>query len=98
MSLEIPVTFKSTICCIQDCHISFAIPSAFYDQRLKDKKTFYCPRGHPLYFIDKSEEEKLKDEVRRLEIKIDYVRSCKRRVEYARRHWKGEVTKLKKKG
>ncbi len=97
MSFEIPVLFKSITCCHIGCHISFAMSLDFYNQRLKDRNYFYCPNGHSQHFIDQTEEQKLRVEVNNLESKIEHIKSCKRRIEYSRRHWKGEVTKLKRK-
>lgn len=97
MSINLPTTYITTSCCHDGCHISFAITIEFYKQRLKDKEDFYCPRGHGQHYINETEEQKLKNEVTRLEKKVEFVRSCKRKIEYSRRHWKGEVTKLKRK-
>ena len=91
--IDILTSYQSTTCCV--CHISFAMTKDFCAARLKDKKSFYCPNGHSQFFISETEEEKLKKEVNRLENKIEDIRSCKRRIEYARRYWKGKVTKLR---
>ncbi len=97
MNIDLLTRFKTVTCCIADCLISFAVTDEFYNQRLKDKKCFYCPKGHSQYFLAETEEEKLKGEISRLEKKVDFIRSCKRQIEYSRRYWKGEATKLKRK-
>lgn len=47
------------------CHIPFAMPSRLHEDRRNDHKTFFCPNGHSQYFPGKSDEEKLKDELKR---------------------------------
>jgi hypothetical protein len=96
MSIDLLTSYKTTTCCIKDCHISFAMTDEFYNKKLKDKSYFCCPNGHSQYFITETEEEKLKKEINRLENKVEFIRNCKKTLEYSRRHWKGEVTKLKR--
>lgn len=95
MGFDLLTKYESITCCV--CHISFAMTETFYKQRFKDKGNFHCPNGHAQCFTIETEEQKLKNEVYRLERKVENIRSCKRRIEYSRRHWKGEVTKLKRK-
>ena len=104
MSIDLFTRYKTITCCHENCYVSFVMTEEFFNQKLKDKTVFYCPNGHSQYFIGeteaqklKHEAQKLKHEVVRLVKKIESVRSCKRRIEYSRRHWKGEVTKLKRK-
>lgn len=58
-------TFKASdtlvveVCC--NCHMPFAVTDEFKDDRLKDKKTFYCPAGHPQSYVGKSDEQKIRD-------------------------------------
>lgn len=45
------------------CHMAFGIPDSFCDLRQRDHKTFSCPQGHNNWYGDKSEAEKLRDEL-----------------------------------
>lgn len=62
-------TFIGTLvieeCC--NCGIAFGITQDLYQRRRDDHATFWCPKGHPQHYTGKSEAEKLREEVQRLE-------------------------------
>jgi hypothetical protein len=76
------------ICC--GCGTVFAIPNLFYEELQITHKSFYCPNGCKNHYPDKSEEDKLKDE---LEIKQDIITHLEARCN----SMKGAYTKLKNK-
>lgn len=51
------ITIHHTNCCA--CGTTLAMEDALYKQRKLDKKFFYCPNGHPQFFIAETEAEKL---------------------------------------
>ena len=53
------------------CGIEFCYPIKRYEELVKNKKTFYCPKGHSQHFTGKSELRKAKDRIIRLEKYIE---------------------------
>lgn len=49
---------KTTNC--YSCGISFGMPDDYYDYRLQDHRTFWCPNGHSQSFLAESEAAKYK--------------------------------------
>ena len=43
------------------CGMLFAFPSKIISERKADRKSFYCPAGHSMWFPGKSDEERIKD-------------------------------------
>jgi len=88
------------ICC--NCGMHFGMPNDF-DSRLRENHhTFYCPSGHPQSYLGKTEEQKLREKVQKLESKAARLRdtlnyteeqrdSADRRGAAAR----GQITKIK---
>lgn len=86
-------------CC--NCGISFAMAVDFYNMRREDHGTFYCPKGHPQFYTGKSDSEKLKDEISKLEqrnINLDHVINNKNhqilQLNYSVRAQKAAKTKI----
>lgn len=48
-------------CC--DCHMTFGVPDAFDAARREDHRRFFCPNGHGLSYYDKSEADKLREQL-----------------------------------
>jgi uncharacterized Zn finger protein (UPF0148 family) len=46
------------------CGVPFCITTEMYHQRLRDKKSFYCPNGHSQAYIGQTEVEKERDALR----------------------------------
>jgi len=50
-------------CC--NCGMAYAMTDEFQRRRRNDKKTFYCPAGHPQVYTGQTEAQKLKAELER---------------------------------
>ena len=48
-----------------ECGITFGVPDAWIRDKRENGNAFYCPNGHEQYFLGKSAEEKLKEELER---------------------------------
>ena len=81
-------------CC--NCGMTFSMPKEFDDNRRNDHEWFYCPAGHGQHYTSRSKEEILREKVVSLERVVDCKKDKLRTLEYQKRHWKGEATKLKK--
>lgn len=59
MSATMTFTGALTIlhCC--KCSMAFGVPQRFEQDRRSDHESFYCPAGHPQYFPQKSDNERL---------------------------------------
>lgn len=89
------------------CHMHFGVLPEFKEYKLKNRNnsrenTFYCPSGHPQYYIGQSEEEKLRQERDRLKQNTAYLESRlsekDERIKTARhaaRAYKGHATKIR---
>ncbi len=51
--------FTLEVCC--NCGIGFAVPDDFHRRRRADHALFYCPSGHGQHYAQKSEAEKLRE-------------------------------------
>lgn len=60
MSITTTSTTMSPMTC-GECGILFNVPHAFKQKRLEDRKTWYCPNGHPRAYIE-SEADRLRRE------------------------------------
>ncbi len=57
MTPTLTVTFWSVECF--RCGTPFALSKDFYENRIADKRSWYCPNGHRQVFIGKTDKEKL---------------------------------------
>ena len=54
--MDIEITAGFTLLSCGACGVPFWIPDALHDERKEDKKSFYCPNGHPRgYHVSVSE-------------------------------------------
>lgn len=58
-------TLSTEICC--SCGIQFAIPLSLQEKLRENHERFYCPNGHRQYYPQKSESERLREELKRKE-------------------------------
>lgn len=58
-------TVEKHTCCQKDCGIIYGLEQGFANYRRQDKRTFYCPNGHPQFFPGKTESDLLKEELAR---------------------------------
>lgn len=74
------------------CELPFAMTEDFKEERMKDKKTFYCPAGHRQVYVGLSAAQKLKNANSEAE-RLREQRDAERR---SRAALKGQITKLRK--
>ncbi|HET9678959.1 MAG TPA: helix-turn-helix transcriptional regulator [Gammaproteobacteria bacterium] len=63
--------FVTENCCT--CGIQFAMTDAFHKRRLDDKKIFYCPSGHAQHYTGKSEEQRLREQLKQQQIRANVL-------------------------
>jgi len=73
------------------CNVVYAMPKALYENRRKDHEAFFCPNGCKRYYAGDTNEEWLKKQVALLSEDV-------RCLERSRSSYKGQITKLKKRG
>ena len=61
--LEQTILARETCC---NCFMDFAMPRAMQEARRRDKKSFYCPNGHPMSYTGENQEAILRRERDRL--------------------------------
>lgn len=79
---------KMTCCC--NCGMEFGMSNTFYEERLADGKTFWCPAGHSQYFTRKERREqelerKLASKERVIRRMLDQLHDANRRLEDMRK-------------
>lgn len=93
----VSVTFAEMGCCV--CGIVFAVSRDFRDARLKDRTSWYCPLGHSQHFTEKSEVEKLREELaqktQRLQATLEWERSRVLTLDRRLSATRGLVTRIK---
>lgn len=77
-------------CC--NCGMDFGVPADFDSRRLSDKKTFFCPAGHPQSYIGKTDAQLRREAERREANALEEARIASAAAERAQR----ELTKVKK--
>lgn len=58
------------------CGVRYALTKEFITNRRQDHKTFYCPNGCATHYPQKSDKEKLQDEISKLEQRLSDERRC----------------------
>lgn len=92
-TLNANVTFVVEDCC--NCGTPFAMTKELRDRRLEDHKSFYCPNGHSQSYTGKTEAQKLREQLERMEIQRDHARDETRRARLAASAAKGQATKAR---
>ena len=54
------------------CNLTWAMTRDYDEARLKDHKSFYCPNGHAQQYLIKSDEEKLKEQLKHCRADRDF--------------------------
>jgi hypothetical protein len=62
------------------CGMPFAMTSDYQERRIQDRRTFYCPDGHPQAYTGQNHEEKIK----RLQREVELERRSRENAEMAR--------------
>lgn len=78
-----------------NCGIVFCIEDDYVSILKKEHKTFYCPNGHAQSFVGETEAEKYKRYYENSESKNERCRKHNKKIEHARRFYKGRYKKLK---
>lgn len=101
-ALDLQVSHTVIICCHEKCGIAFSVPQWWEQRRREDKTWWYCPNGHSQHFSGKTEAERLKGEVERLNKDAAYLRTrledeakTVNRLCRSRDSYKGQVTRIK---
>jgi len=88
-------------CC--NCGMSFAMTTDFKKRRRGDHDWFYCPSGHAQRYTAKSDEENLKEELRREKLERESAEASKKlaweeaeKAIRSQRAYKGQLTKTRK--
>lgn len=83
-----------------ECGVQFGMPEEYYNRRLNDRQTWYCPNGHPRTFTGPTKAERETSELRKqLEwARDDLARNRERLAQESKAHsaTKGQLTKTKK--
>jgi hypothetical protein len=108
LTINRQVRFVTETC--SSCSALFAMEEGFQKERLADKRSFYCPNGHGMSYLGKSETEKLKEQLeeerrqrQRAEQNVafwsDEAKEQRERAEHEKRRangYKGHATKITK--
>jgi uncharacterized coiled-coil protein SlyX len=86
------------------CGMTFGFSKSFYDVVKRTHEEFYCPRGHSQYYSQKTDQEKCKEEIKKLEERLASkdrtIVSLNDDLNYHKKRFngiKGQFVKLKKK-
>ncbi len=91
MTPTLTVTFWSVECF--RCGTPFALSKDFYENRIADKRSWYCPNGHQQHFIGKTDKEKLAQ----ARATITHLGDQKDAAQRSADAYKGHFTRVKKK-
>ena len=101
LTINQALSFKTVSC--YACGITFALPAEYYNDRLDDKKSWFCPNGHQQHFIGETEAQKLQKRLDAMERSRDYYQGrnthLQDQLQAAKRHaaaLKGALTKARK--
>jgi hypothetical protein len=102
-TVMIGLQFRAQTCCFAECGVTFAL-TVQHDNELRDShRAFYCPNGHRQWYSQKSEAEKLRDQLevskRREQWANDRAESQRQQAERNARRAaaaRGQVTKIKR--
>lgn len=78
------------------CAVLFAFPETLREKALADhSRRFFCPNGHNLAYLGKTEAEKLKDQLDRERDRSARLASQRDQVEASLRATRGVVTRMR---
>jgi len=80
-------------CC--RCHMFFAMSVDHQRRRREDRKMFYCPDGHELYYTGETEAQRLRRELETERRSAEWVRAERDRAVRQRNAARGQVTRIK---
>ena len=86
------------------CNVTYALTVEFNRKKREDHTNFYCPKGHPQRYPEKSDKEKLEEKLSKAQANFKHEQQCcinaheeTNAIERKLRATKGVVTKLKNK-
>lgn len=82
-------------CCREGCGCLFAMTLDMRNRRLADKKSFFCPNGHPQLFVGEKETDRLTRELETSKKDIEWQRAARLRAERQASAARGQVTKIR---
>lgn len=83
------IDFTLETCC--NCGVPFFMPTDFYKQKLNNpNESFYCPNGHGQHYTGKTEAQKLREKLERLE------KEKQEQEELLQNRWLDELNEKKK--
>jgi hypothetical protein len=108
LTIERKLNLTTETC--SSCGTLFAMEETLQKERLADKRSFFCPNGHSLSYVGKSETEKLREQLeaerrarQRIEQDNAYQRDQRREAEERAQHerhrangYKGHATRITK--
>jgi hypothetical protein len=96
-ALQLYVTYHNIDCC--NCGMTFAVPTAWENDRRQNHKGFFCPNGHPLVFNGPSALEKqVKErdaEIEKLKLRLAWKECSLLAANRSNIALRGQSTKLK---
>jgi hypothetical protein len=93
-AISIAVAFKVIECA--SCAMPFAVIERFETDRRKDHSSFYCPAGHSNFFSHKTDEEKLREQVKDLQAAKDFEQQQRRAADAEAERLRKAVKRAKK--
>lgn len=58
-------TYTIVQCTHEGCGVHFALNDDYIDARKRDRRTWYCPNGHPRWYPGKTEAQEAREEAER---------------------------------
>lgn len=96
MSQSVIITLETTTCFRHDCGVVFGMEKEYYDGRVKDHQTFYCPNGHGQHFVGRTELDKAREALASERAFREAAERREQSTQLALRAEKGHVTRLKR--
>ena len=88
------MNIEMTVVYCANCHLPFAITDDLRERLLKSHSSFYCPMGHGNHYGGKSDEEKLREQLRE---KKSLLNETKTQLETLQKSLKKKTAKREKK-
>lgn len=78
-----------------ECGIVYAVPAVWLEARRRDHATFYCPNGHARHFPQKSDEERLRENLKWYERRLETETAEKEAARRSLAATRGVLTRTK---
>lgn len=103
-TIDVTTALVTEICCRIGCGVLFAMPAELQKRRQNDHNDFYCPNGHNQHYTAKSEAERLREQLAKVERdrkwyaeRSDRLANDNMTLAKSRSALRGVVTRLKNK-